>query len=194
LAILVLAYVAATKWHVQEQHKIAELTAGSARPAPSASLAGSPAPAASSSTNQATALSCLDESVILGITGKIYALQQENSLPEIQAVNCSYASTDSVKNETPSVEYVLRIEQNADSANKVWQTQFDTFSTKPGFRRIEEEKNLFAQINPVAEINQGSFYGFTDARYLELTYSPIQEATGPILDKGVKLAKAVLGQ
>jgi hypothetical protein len=163
----------------------------------STSVVTSPEPSAqqiaSSSANpspEATALSCLGEDKLSEVLGQKFILRNEEYLPEIQLLSCSYESDQQIKNLSPSVKYALQRSANSEQ----WQEAKDLVSKKAGYRTIVENPNIFAEINPVFEVNQGTFYGHSDKFYLEFSFTPIKLATGDILSRGVKASETLLAQ
>jgi hypothetical protein len=145
---------------------------------PQTESTNSPAPTPSDST-----ISCVDPQKFAELTGRTYELERETPLDELKAVECEYSSPDVVNSVHPSIHYVYY----QQGAGERWGDTRAEQEKNPGFRRIEGKENLFAIVNPVAEVAQATFYGKTEKSYIEMTYSPIQEDVGIILDKGVKI-------
>ena len=134
---------------------------------------------------------CVDEQTLSKILDKSYQLDNEQFFPEAGVLECKYDGNEQVNALTPTVDYVLHIEM--PDAETTWKAQQTLISAKPSYRRIEEDHALFADVNPVKELNQVTFYGFRPQKYLELHYTPVKEAVGVQLDKGRRVAEEILG-
>jgi hypothetical protein len=134
--------------------------------------------------------SCLGENMLSETLGKNYVLQNEQFFPEAKIVECKYDADEQINGIFPTVDYILYTQNPA--AEQLWQTQQATTAAKPSYRRIEEDQKLFADVNPVKELSQTTFYGFRPERYLELHYTPVQAEVGKQLAKGSKLATQIL--
>lgn len=153
-------------------------------PSPSSSASASPTVRPSIADHH-----CVDENEISSITGKDYALVRETQLVETDTIECQYEVSDQIRGVNPSVHYVYKIVTD----QKNWEASHDEISKKPSNRRIEGKDYLIADVNPVFEIAQATFYGHTaDKVYVELTYTPVDSEVGVVLDKGVQLIDKVL--
>src|SRR5258708_5329603 len=153
------------------------------------SLAASPSPSPSPSPTVAP-VHCLDEKKISEITAVSYHLQNEQFFADDMLLECKYEAEQTVTNITPTVTYLLRIQ--TAQAQGIWQAQLTADQNKPSYRRIEEDASLFADVNPVKELSQVSFYGWRNLNYVQLDYTPVQEAVGVELDKGKRVTEAIL--
>lgn len=131
---------------------------------------------------------CLDTSQLQTIIGKHFELQREEYIKPVKILECSYIHTESVSGITPTISYSLK----HTTTSEEWQKQYDLLSSQANFRRIEENPNIFATVNPGIELQQGTFYSKDAQTYLELNYTPVKEPMGDILSKGVKLSEIVL--
>lgn len=131
-------------------------------------------------------LHCVDADTLNSVVGKTYSLTRETPVPAVQAVECNYEA-DPINDMTPSIHYVMYRTTNS----AMWDQKKAEINNKAGFRRIDGKEQYFAQLNPVAELAQSDFYGKNDNFYLELTYTPIKEEVGTVLNKGVKVLDAI---
>jgi hypothetical protein len=133
-------------------------------------------------------LTCLSDGQVSEILGQKFVLLQESYLKELDLLTCSYQSPDLVKDLTPSVKYSIR--RNPDP--QYWKDTKDQISKKSGYRTIIENSNIFAEINPVVEVNQGTFYGNSQTLFVELNFTPVKLPVGDILSRGTKATEILL--
>ncbi len=133
---------------------------------------------------------CVDDTDISQVTGKTYDLQRQTTTPELSLTECTYKTAELAKGINRSVHYLI---YNVHDTS-FWDAKKNYLINQPGFRRIEGKDDYFAQINPVLEVSQGSFFGKTNDKYIELYYTPVDEQVGVMLDKGVKLLDSILLQ
>ncbi len=161
------------------------------RPEPKFSFSPTPLPVALPSASPLILEHhCVSNDDISHIAGKTYELIRETQLPEINALECQYEADDQVRNVTPSLYYFYKL----TSDQQDWQDAQKMILAKPSYRRIEGKDYMMADVNPVVEISQTTFYAHPDNIYIELTYSPIDEEVGIMLDKGMKFSDIVLGK
>jgi hypothetical protein len=133
---------------------------------------------------------CIDEKIISDVLNSTYHLQKEQFLGQISLLECTYRSEHTIQNLQPELHYVLIFNQK--DAQERWEEQQAEVTSSSQYRRIEENKNLFALVNSVKEISQVYFYGYKDQKNLQLDYTPIKEDVGTELEKGRKVAEMLL--
>jgi len=149
----------------------------------------SPAPSQMASDLAATT-HCLGDQAISQVLGKTYHLQSEQFFPEALLLECKYQAEEPIKMIMPELSYLLKVSN--PEAEHLWQAQQAEDNSSSAYRRIEEDPALFANVNPVKELSQVTFYGFANQSYLQLDYTPVREEVGEQLRKGTQLAKSIL--
>lgn len=186
---LFIAYLALIYLHSPKTKNEASLYArlfskiSSTSPTPSALLAATLSPSPES-------LSCLDEQAVTTIVGSNYQLQSQQFFPDALILECKYQADQQINTIYPTLSYLLRT--RISDAQTLWQTQQATDASSSAYRRIEEDPSLFADVNPVKELSQVTFYGFNKQSYLQLDYTPVKEEIGIQLRKGTQLSQQVL--
>jgi hypothetical protein len=133
---------------------------------------------------------CLDPQTVTDTLKKNYQLINEQYFAEGGVLTCSYESTEQIHSITPSMQYTLNTQQQ--KAEEMWQSQQELTLAHSSYRRIEEDLSLFADVNPVKELNQVTFYGFRNQNYLEMSYTPVKEEVGVQLNKGMLISQHIL--
>jgi hypothetical protein len=176
-------------WLVQRNSAVhfPSLLSPSPQPSSSATILSSDKPSSTPPELSSTP-ECLAEDQVQQITGKNLTLVRDSFIEDDKVLECSYQSVDLVKDTSPQLHYLLSF-VNKDS---LWQQHFSQLEKKSSFRTINERPNYFVVFNPVVEINMADFYGKSEHRYIELTYSPIQEDTGSMINKGTQLLDLLL--
>jgi len=146
--------------------------------------------AASPNITPAAQPHCLDEQQLTQILGSNYQLQNESFFAESQLLECRYSADQTINNLSPTLSYLLRV--NNSEAENLWKTQQTNDQSRSDYRRIEDDQNLFADLNPVKEISQVTFYGFRPQTFLEVDYTPVKTEVGVELNQGEKVTQNIL--
>jgi len=160
-------------------------TPAAAPPSPEVTTAASTAPASAISH-------CLDSQAISQVTGQTYQSQNEQFFPQDQLLVCTYRADQQQDNISPTLSYTLRA--TLSQAQALWQNQQTLDAISPAYRRIDQDPQLFANLNPVKELSQVTFYGFRNQLFLKLDYTPVKEEVGVELDKGTRLSELILDE
>ncbi len=162
----------------------------SGHPTPTVNPEASPADDSPKPTIIEEPLHCLDQQIVTDTLKRNYQLTSEEFFSESGVLECKYESTEQVNSLPPSMKYVLHTQQ--PKAQEVWQTQQAVVKAHSSYRSIEEDTSLFANVNPVKELSQVTFYGFRRQNYLEMNYTPVKEEVGVQLNKGMLISQQIL--
>ena len=130
---------------------------------------------------------CLDASELNTLTHETFTLTRENFVTEIEMIECQYDTSSLIKSIAPSLHYTYRITPSAS----IWDTTQTLVQKKPSNRRIEGKAYLIADLNPVVELAQVTFYGYKNTSYIEVTYTPVEAQSGDILRVGEQIAEKI---
>ena len=133
---------------------------------------------------------CLNESEVSNLISKTYTLVRESALEDRNVLQCEYQASEVVNNVLPSLSYTYVVTDDQHQ----WESTRDEIARKSSVRRIENKEYLLADVNPVKEIAQVTFYGTAPETYLELTYTPVEGKDGDLLSAGEKLMDKVLAK
>ncbi len=159
------------------------------------SLGASPSPAVFLSTNSETsntanvAMHCLQGGVVDEITGKSYSLENEVYTPAVTLLECSYLDSTMISNVYPTIKYKAQL---SSDANGIWNKKRTALKGSATFIENGDFPNIFADINPVREIDQGTFYGKSSNAYFELTYTPVAEGSTLLISHGMNILQKAL--
>jgi hypothetical protein len=157
---------------------------------PSPSISPAPSDQKNTSPSPISLPSCLEASRFDSLTNKTWQNVRATPVIELQKLECSYTASETVRDILPRIQYTIELRVSDEE----WQKRKASVSQTNSFRRIEENQNIVAQLNPVLELNQATFYAYKDGTYLELTYTPVQLQPGELLKQGVTLSNLVLNQ
>jgi len=130
---------------------------------------------------------CLDASEVNTLTHGTFTLTREEYVTEIEMIECQYDTPSQVNNLSPSLHYTYRV----TSSSSIWDTTQTLVQKKPSNRRIEGKAYLIADLNPVVELAQVTFYGYKNTSYIEVTYTPVEAQSGDILRVGEQIAEKI---
>lgn len=153
-------------------------------------------PAISLNTNSETSnTAAVDAHCLTGpdmnqITLQNYSLESEVFSPAVTLLECHYQNSQSITGVNPTVSYKVQL---TNDANGLWNRQQNKFKSNSSYQTSSNYPAAFAVLNPVREIDQGTFYGYATGKYVELTYTPVSEGSGPLFDHGMQMLEKVLG-
>ncbi len=134
-------------------------------------------------------LHCIPPSDINQITNLNFALSNEVYTASVKQLNCSYENVEVIDNLKPTVTY--KVSLFAD-ANGVWSRKQDALKSDPSYAVSSDYPDAFADLNPVKALNQGTFYGHKDNKYVELTYTPVTEGQTGVFMHGMQILQKVM--
>lgn len=134
-------------------------------------------------------LHCIPATTIEQITNRSFGLISEVYTAQLKILNCSYESGEIVDNVKPTVMYKLQL---TNDANGIWSRKQTAVKSQPSYADSSEFGDAFANINPVKEINQGTFYGRRGNKYVELNYTPVSEGQPVLFNRGNIILEKVL--
>ncbi len=132
---------------------------------------------------------CMSAGDVEQITGKSYVLQNEVYTAPVKQLDCVYQYGETVGNVFPTVRYKKTL---TNDANGIWTRKKTSVKSSASYLDSADYPNSFTVLNPVKEIDQGTFYGKNDQAYFELTYTPVSEGENNLLDHGFKLLEKAL--
>ncbi len=132
---------------------------------------------------------CANASDISQITNQSYSLQNEVYTAAVMLLECTYQRTEQLSNVYPTITYKLQL---TNDAHGIWSRQQTKTKRTPSYKDSSDFPDAFANLNPVREIDQGSFYGFVNGKYVTLTYTPVAEGTNQLFTDGMKLVQKAL--
>jgi len=132
---------------------------------------------------------CIDGSEVNQITNRNYTLENEVYTPAVTLLECSYKDNSFINSVFPVVRYKVQLTANSTG---IWNKNKATLQASPSYREAGEFPNAFAHLNPVREVDQGTFYGKNDAAYVELSYTPVSEGADLLFSRGMKLLEKAL--
>jgi hypothetical protein len=129
---------------------------------------------------------CLAEDNVSQILGHKFTLLREEFTQVTATLECSYQADTQLRDVTPRIEYSLHL-----GKTDFWQQKKDQFVNSSNFRAIPGHENIFAVLNPIAEVRQATFYARGSQGDAAVTFTPVEMNVDELLNKGAQVSQVI---